>query len=202
LIIVKPLLPTRPSIAHLIPIPVCNVARILVVYYSRTGFTRTVARQVAALCHADMESIKDLTWRHHGIGYLRSAIDALFHLRTTTRRTKHEPKDYDMVVIGTPIWCWNVATPVRTYIEAHRGDLKLVAFFCTCGGSGQRKVLQDLEDLTGLPPIATLSMTDDEIRTRRHQQRLQEFVAELQLNAWSGDAKPPADPASGNAASA
>ena len=45
-------------------------------------------------------------------------------------------------------------------------------------------------------------MTDDEIRTKRHQQRLQEFVAELQLNAWSGDAQPPAHPASGNTASA
>jgi len=178
------------------------VARILVVYYSRTGFTRTVGREIAKQCGADLESIKDLTARHHGIGYARSMIDALFHLRTTTRRIKHAPADYDLVVIGTPIWCWSVSSPVRTYIEAHRGEFRRVALFCTCGGSGQARVLQELAVLTGMTPIATLAMTDDEIRNRRQQQRLQAFVAELQLIAWSGDAQPPAHSPSGNAACA
>lgn len=178
------------------------MASTLVVYYSRTGFTRTVGREIAKRCGADLEWIKDLTWRHHGIGYARSVSDALFHLRTTTRRVKHAPRDYDLVVIGTPIWCWSVSGPVRAYIGAHRGEFKRVALFCTCDGSGQSKVLRELECLIGMTPVATLAMTDDEIRDRRQQQRLQAFVAELQLNAWSGNAQPPAPSLSSYTASA
>lgn len=163
------------------------MTKILVVYYSRTGFTRTVGRQIASLCHADVESIKSLSWHHHGFGYARSALGAIFHAGTKNRRTKHDPKDYDVVVIGTPIWCWNMSGPVRSYINDHRTRFKRVALFCTCEGSGPTKVLRDLEALTGLPPIATMSMTDEEIRNKRHQDRIREFAAEIALGAWSRD---------------
>lgn len=166
------------------------MTKILVAYYSRTGFTRTVGRQIATLCHADLESIKSLAWHHHGFGYARSALGAIFHWENSTRRTKHDPKDYDIVAIGTPVWCWNMASPVRAYINDHRGKFKQVAFFCTSEGSGQSKVMRDLRALTGLAPIATMSMTDQEIQGKRHQDRIREFAAAVERAASSQDSPP------------
>jgi hypothetical protein len=71
-----------------------------------------------------------------------------------------DPTRYDLVVIGTPIWVDAVASPVRSYLEAHRNELVRVAFFCTCGRAGDRRTFGQMAELCGLAPIATLSVRD------------------------------------------
>lgn len=155
------------------------MTQILVLYYSRTGFTQTIARQIARACSADLESIEDVTGRDGASGYVRSALEAALHLDTSIRRARHVPGDYDIVVIGTPIWYWNVASPVRTYIKRHRRQFRRVAFFCTYGGSGQAKVLCDLEHLCGRPAVATLAVADADITGKLYHDRLSKFAAAL-----------------------
>jgi flavodoxin len=45
--------------------------KILVICYSRSGFTRKIAERIAEATNADLEFIEDLTQRYHVIGYLR-----------------------------------------------------------------------------------------------------------------------------------
>ena len=156
-----------------------SAQKILVVYYSRTGFTQTVAQQLAHACHADLECIVDDQGRSRHDGYARAALSAALHLESPIAPSRHAPRDYDLVVIGTPIWCCNVASPVRAYIKRHRSAFRRVAFFCTMGGSGQAKAFRDLKVLCGRPAVATLSLRDDEITHRLHRQRLAEFAATL-----------------------
>jgi len=153
--------------------------RILVVYYSRSGFTRKLAKRIAEASDANLEFIEDRTQRYSVFGYLRSAVEAALHLRTGIRAIKQSPGDYDLVVIGTPIWCWNIASPARAYIEKYRDQLKWVAFFCTYGGSGQFKVLSDMESLAGRQPLATLALSDQEIENNHFQRVLSRFVAQI-----------------------
>lgn len=155
------------------------MTQILVLYYSRTGFTRTIARQVARACGADLEPIEDVTGRRGVSGYARSVFEAALHLDTPIRRAKYVPSDYDIVVIGTPIWFWNVASPVLAYIKRHRRQFRRVAFFCTYGGSGQAKVLCDLESLCGRPAVATLAVADRDVTGKQYHDRLSKFAAAL-----------------------
>ena len=156
-----------------------DMTQILVLYYSRTGLTQTIARQVARACNADLEPIEDVTGRDGATGYVRSALEAAMHLETPIRRATRVPGDYDIVVIGTPIWFWNVASPVRTYIQRHRRQFRRVAFFCTYGGSGSARVLSDLEHLCGRPAVATLAITDADITGKRYHDRMSKFAAAL-----------------------
>ena len=153
--------------------------KILVLYYSRTGFTRTIARQVARACNADLESIEVVKGRSHAVGYVRSAIEAALHLDTPIRRAKYIPSDYDIVAIGTPIWFWNVASPVRSYVKRHRRQFKRVAFFCTYGGSGQGKVLNDLASLCGRPAVASMAVADAKVTAELYHDQLSKFASAL-----------------------
>ena len=45
------------------------------------------------------------------------------------------------VILGTPVWFWGVASPVRTWVLRHRAALDNVALFCTCGGAGHARAL-------------------------------------------------------------
>lgn len=53
------------------------MSRILEVFYSRSGHTEQLALQLAELCGADTERIRDNTDRGGWLGYLRCAFEAI-----------------------------------------------------------------------------------------------------------------------------
>ncbi|MCF8155871.1 MAG: flavodoxin [Rhodoferax sp.] len=155
-----------------------NVKKMLVVYYSRSGFTGAVARRIARDCHADLLSIKDVKPRSGALGYLRSSLEAAMHWGSAIRKISLHG-DYGLVVIGTPVWFWNISSPVRGFIRLHRPALKRVAFFCTYGGSGATKVLGDMAVLCGCKAVATLALRDDEIQKDMGGTKLVDFASQL-----------------------
>lgn len=155
-----------------------NAKKILVVYYSRSGFTGKVASRIARDCHADVLAIKDVRGRGGMLGYVRSCLEAALHWGSAIRDVALHG-DYELVVIGTPIWFWNMSSPVRTFIGRHRTAFKQLAFFCTCGGSGSEKVFEDMQTLSGGHAVATLSLRDKEIQRDMGGDKLVEFVAQI-----------------------
>ena len=158
------------------------MSRVLVVYFSRSGHTESVARRVAAQCGADLEVIEEppaAIGRSGLLGYVRSALEALLGVAPPILRAQHPPKAYDLVIVGTPVWFWNMSSPVRSYLMHHRAEVQKVAFFCTLGGSGQDKVMADLRQLCRKPPVATLSLTTGQVEANQDAQAVSKFVSEL-----------------------
>lgn len=155
------------------------MSRVLVVYYSRSGHTEFVARQIAARCHADIERIEDRSSRQGVAGYLRSSLEAILGLRAAIERGRRRPGEYDLVIVGTPVWFWGVASPVRTWVERHHNELDNVAVFCTCGGSGHAKALDDLERLCRHPALARLALTERAVGQCQRDPALRRFLLDL-----------------------
>lgn len=152
----------------------------LVVYYSRTGHTDQVAREIAARCKGDLEQIRDDGIDRSGLwGYLRSGWQAFSGASPAIRRATRKPGDYDLVVIGTPVWNWSLAAPVRSYAVRHAGQFKRVAFFCTEGGSGEGRAFAELQRICSKPPLATITVKEPELDRPKHEQPLQHFLAQL-----------------------
>jgi flavodoxin len=134
--------------------------RILVVYYSRSGTTRDLASAIARTLGADVEALVDDTPRSGRLGYLRCGLDSLLERDAPIRPATKDPRDYDLVVVGTPVWAANVSSPVRAYLHAMRGRLTRVAFFCTMGGSGDARVFRKMEALCGASVVARLAQRE------------------------------------------
>ena len=154
--------------------------RVLVVYFSRTGYTRKIAEEITAACRADIERIQDLGDRSWIWGYLRSGREALKKRLIDIQPPTKRPSDYDLVVLGTPVWTSNICSPVRAYAAANKENFKQVAFFCT-QGSGARKVLHDIAELCGQRPVATVALNGDEIETGRHAEKLNQVLGFIVL---------------------
>jgi flavodoxin len=150
--------------------------RVLIVYYSRTGYTRTVAGAIASAIGADVEDVNDRRDRCTFWGYLRSAREAIKKQTIEILPPAYDPSRYDLVVLGTPVWAGNICSPLRSYIAAQRTRLPRVAFFCTQGGSGAQKVLGDLTALCGKAPVASLVVTDRQINQHAYSDDLGRFV--------------------------
>jgi flavodoxin len=137
--------------------------KILVVYYSRTRVTRKLADFIAQKIGATTEEIKDTVNRAGALGYILAGRDAMKRRMTKLEIPKNNPADFDLVVIGTPVWAWNMSTPIRTYLEERKSQFKQVAFFCTMGGNGDETAFREMGEIIGKKPVATLSLKTKEV---------------------------------------
>lgn len=151
----------------------------LIVYYSRTGVTKKVSETLKQKLNCDIEEIVDTKDRQGPIGYMLGGRDALKEILTEIKPTEKNPDDYELVIIGTPVWASNMAPAVRTYIAAQKAKLKKVAFLVTYGGSGFEKTLKRLGDLAGVQPMATLGFKTAEVVKNQTEEKINQFIASL-----------------------
>lgn len=153
---------------------------VLVVYYSRNGHIETVAKKIAARLGADLERIHVVRSREGPASYGRAAMEALLHLHPVIERSRFRPQDYDLIVIGTPVWVWNMSSPVRSYLRRHWSHCARVALFCTMGDSGATKVHSNMAAMLRQKPVATLALTQSDIEDGHYTPELARFVRHIQ----------------------
>jgi flavodoxin len=151
----------------------------LVVYYSRTGRTKAVAQTIASDLRGDVEEVIDTCNRRGIIGYLRAAWDAYLKRETEIEPVENDPRDYDIVVVGGPIWNWSVCAPIRTYLADLSARAKRTAFFCTMDGAGDTKVFVEMTDLCGKPPVDSSAFTKECVADGSFRAQAKGFAAKL-----------------------
>lgn len=155
----------------------------LVVFYSLGGTTRRVAQELAEKLGADLDEIEDANPRKGVFGYVRSAVEAVTRGLPSIRWRK-DPRDYELVVLGTPVWTGAMASPMRAYLFLHQPHLLArVAFFCTQGGRGAAQTLREMMAVTGVEHAKSLVLLEGDVGAGKHHERLASFAASL-------DAKP------------
>jgi len=110
----------------------------LVVYYTRTGNAKFIAEKIGANIGADTEEIIDLKKRSGPIGFLSGGKDATQGKETEIDNTKYSPKDYNLIIIGTPVWSSSPTPAIRTYINHNDLSGKKVAIFLTAKKQNQK----------------------------------------------------------------
>jgi len=151
----------------------------LVVYYSRTGRTRKVAKKIADELDCEIVSIRDRTDRSGVLGYLKSGFHTIRKVDTDIESVGTDPGDHDLVIIGTPVWVGTMATPVRSYLGKYGKELPEVAFFSTQGDVKPQKAFKDMSALIGKTPKATLILKDRDVDMGRYGRELSDFLRAL-----------------------
>lgn len=159
------------------------MSRILIVYFSRTGYTQRVAESLAQMLDAQLEPITEPRSRRGFFGYIRSAREAMRRRDVDLAALAADPGDFDLVLIGTPVWASHPSSPARTLAMRWQGRVKRVALFCTLGGSGAEAALADLQLALGQAPVATLALTDRELDAGTAAPKLEAFAATLRATA-------------------
>ena len=87
------------------------------------------------------------------------------------------PSDYDLIIIGTPVWASNVATPIYTYLMEYNKEFKKIASFCTCMSSGYEKTLKNISLLTGKEQTSTMFLTAEDMGNPK--EKINNFINEI-----------------------
>ena len=110
----------------------------IVVYYSATGATETVAKLIQEKTGADIAAIVPV----ESYGTEFDAINEAFQKEMEQGISREiESLDidfskYDTVYVGTPVWYGRCAGPVETFIKTYNLKDKTVYPFCTFGSGG------------------------------------------------------------------
>lgn len=147
----------------------------LIVFYSRSGRTRKVAEKIAKHLDADIEEIKTKKSYKGLLGYWRAGRDASRKFIPEISTSK-DPSKYSLVIMGTPVWAWNICPPVRSYLIKNK--FKDVAFFIT-GGNPQDNIFEIMEELTDKDAVATLKLRQKEIDEDSFKNKVDTFTKAL-----------------------
>ena len=134
-----------------------ETGKTLVVYYSASGNTERVAKDIAEAAGADLFEIvptevytsEDLNWTNSDSRVSREHDDE--SLRDVPLTTTEVPDwdSYDTVFIGYPIWWGIAAWPVDTLVKNNDFTGKTVIPFATSSSSGMGQSGSLLADMAG-----------------------------------------------------
>lgn len=133
-----------------------NTQKILVAYYSATGSTEKVAKEIANNLNADIFKIEpkeeytsnDLDWNDDSSRVTKEHNDETLRNVELKTTTVDNWNDYDAVLIGYPIWWGIAAWPVNNFVKNNDFTGKTVIPFCTSASSDLGDSGKLLEELT------------------------------------------------------
>ena len=147
--------PTAPSETE--PETQPETGKTLVVYYSASGNTERVAKDIAEAAGADLFEIvptevytsDDLNWTNSDSRVSREHDDESLRNVPLTSTTVADWSSYDTVFIGYPIWWGIAAWPVDGFVKANDFTGKTVIPFATSSSSGMGQSGSLLADMAG-----------------------------------------------------
>lgn len=152
----------------------------LVVYYSLSGKTERVAKDIASRLDADIERIEDKKRRTGFFGYVSAALDSLRERPAQIADISRRPNEYALTLVGTPVWSGRMTPAVRAWLRMFHGMLNEVAFFTTSGATDAEKVVPHMESLAGCKAVAFSGFNDRELKASDlYDRKMSAFVKAL-----------------------
>ena len=153
----------------------------LVIFYSRSNNTRSVAKEIKNILDCDLEEVIDSQNRKGALGYIHSAINAIRKKPAIINEIKNDLSKYDLIIIGTPVWTGKMSTPIRMFIAQNHAKFKSTAFFCTATGPNFDGAFTEMEELSETTPLAKLGLRGKEIGDGSYKSKVDEFTKKLSL---------------------
>lgn len=108
----------------------------LVIYFSYTGNTEKIAKKIAAVLNADTEKLEMV--KPYSSNYQMVVEQAQNEVgqdyKPTLKPQKHDFRNYDRIIIGTPTFWYKMAPAVLTFLSGNDLTGKSVVPFMTNAG--------------------------------------------------------------------
>ena len=134
-----------------------------IVYYSMHGNVRYVSEKVATELGADLIELKPVkAYPDKGaMQFIWGGSAVTFKKKPDLEPYSFNAADYDLVIIGTPVWASNFTPPLRTFFENNDLTGKKIAVIATSGGGNSVKCLEAIKEAAKADTLAaTLSLID------------------------------------------
>lgn len=145
---------SHPSISHSAETQ-AGQKKILIVYFSRTGNTRTLAHLISEKTGGDLIELQvvDAYPEDYEAVKKRAMEEQTSGFKPALKTKVGTLGAYDVVFIGTPIWWGTICAPVKSFLSEHDLSRKTIVPFITHQGS---YLGRSISDIKALCPRSTL----------------------------------------------
>ena len=112
--------------------------KVLVVYYSLTGNTKMIAESIVEAINSDvleLKPVKELD-AESGMKYFWGGFQATMKKKPKLKEFNIDPLDYDLIILGTPVWAWTFSPPIRSFLNKYNLSDKKIALWVCAQGNG------------------------------------------------------------------
>ena len=152
-----------------------------VIFYSLDGNTKEAAQKIAEALGAACIEIETAESMPDGKAsrILYGGMLSSLKKRPPIKPLADNPESFDEIILGTPVWAWKCAAPVRSFLADYAVADKVTAVFTCSGGAEDSKCIADLK--TMLPNIRCTVMLADRNSNYANGNavRLKKFIAQL-----------------------
>jgi len=135
----------------------------IIVYYSLEGNTEFAAHEIAVVLEAatfKIEPVKAYS-AINGAKYFWGGKDVLLGVRPQLKPYQFQADDYDIIIIGTPIWAGGCAPPINTFLAQNNLKGKKIGLFATSGSGNAEKCFEKMKRQIGAEQnIPTVSLRE------------------------------------------
>lgn len=139
-----------------------SMKKILIAYFSPTGNTKKIAAMLAEAINVDIYEIRpavpysaaDLSWTDPAS---RSSVEMKDRSsRPALADTDAKADQYDVILLGFPIWWYVAPTIINSFLESYDLSGKRIILFATSGGSDFGKTVEGL-----LPSVSETTVIEE-----------------------------------------
>ena len=120
-------------------------SKVLVVYFSRSGNTELMAREIAKHFQASLVHLEAYDYRIGFRGWINALKDSQTQHAVITPE-KVDLSQYDLIFIGSPIWLYSPAPPVWQFVENNELADKKVILFNTFNSQFKQKYIDAFKE--------------------------------------------------------
>ena len=159
----------------------------MIVYFSLDGNTDYAATRIAEKTDAELLRLKPEK-EYPKAGAMKMFVGGRAAMRgekPALRPYGFSPAEYDLIVIGSPVWAGRCAPPVNTFLGENDLAGRTVAYFCCHAGGGPKKFNETMRTaLKGCSIAAEADFRDPYTkRCDGTDARIDEFCSRLEAGA-------------------
>jgi flavodoxin len=138
------------------------MSKILIVYYSLTGNTKFIAESLKDSIEADileLKPVKELN-ADSGTRFIWGGYQSTMKIKPKLMDFDIDPLKYDLIILGTPVWAWNISPPMRSFLSKFDFTGKKVALWMCHAGDGVKAMNKFKETLKSTTIVESISFQD------------------------------------------
>ena len=159
--------------------------RIAIIYYSMSGNTEYVAKNISEKIEADLiKIVPKKAYPDSGFRkFFWGGKSAVMGETPKLEEYEFDSTKYDYIIFGTPVWASSFVPPIRTFIKENKDKLnnkKIAVFVCYSGG-GAEKAIEKLKTYLEIDSFkAELVLIDPkEKQTDENINKIEEFCKKI-----------------------
>lgn len=155
----------------------------LIIYYSFDGNTKFIAQSIQKEISCDLLELKPSNEiKTHGfMKFFWGGKQVLMKETPALLEYNTQFDDYDLIIIGTPVWSYTFAPPLRTFFTKKHFLNKKVALYCSHEGGMKNTFMKMEKELLGNQIVGRLDFNNRIENQEACKQKAQEWIQQLQF---------------------